>query len=550
MRSFIKKHQQIFIALIFSAIFSFMLFIVEPTTMYAGNSDDLWFDYYLLMGPSILLFFLCFAALFIFLCIIHAISSRIKNPKLFQFTYLFLSFCFICAYIQSNFLSSFLPPLDGSEPNWGEFLPNLISIVLLLFVAGSIIFLCIKFTIEKTIHYVFYVSLAVFAMLFTSLFTTFLTTSIFEPKGNIPVATIDNINLVSTNRNFLILLVDAVDSTHFNNVIKENPDYKSILSDFTYFPDTLSGYSFTRDSIPFILSGVWNENTKPFNQYSTEAYDNSKFFSALSAENYNKNFYEYSFVWQSRKAFEFENVVPVSDGVKTGFFIKQELKYILFKTLPHPLKRFTKIETLDFTPAQNDPPTTPAFFWSDTDYYHNTLKEPLSFTDEKYFQFIHLEGAHTPFTLSKDLEEADSEIYTYYDKLEATAKIIRAYIERLKTNHVYDNSTIVIMADHGFWYEKTGRQNPILYIKGVNEHHHEMQISEKQVSYADLCDTFIELLNDKKSTELFSDLPTNGRLRRYIDNLFNHEEHMTEYETTDKAWIKDGLKATGEEYDL
>ena len=52
--------------------------------------------------------------------------------------------------------------------------------------------------------------------------------------------------------------------------------------------------------------------------------------------------------------------------------------------------------------------------------------------------------------------------------------IAATYLEKLKKADSYDNSVIIIMSDHGYDEEGTeeyGRQNPLLMIKGRNEHH-------------------------------------------------------------------------------
>ena len=59
----------------------------------------------------------------------------------------------------------------------------------------------------KVFTYMKYISLAVFAMLFVSLGTTLLTSKdIYANKGTF-TATVDNINNLSNNENFLILLM-------------------------------------------------------------------------------------------------------------------------------------------------------------------------------------------------------------------------------------------------------------------------------------------------------------------------------------------------------
>ena len=76
--------------------------------------------------------------------------------------------------------------------------------------------------------------------------------------------------LQSNLNNFLILLVDMEDSKTFDKVLRENKK-EALFKDFTYFPDTLSAYPFTRESIPYIFSGNWYEAQTSFADYYNEA---------------------------------------------------------------------------------------------------------------------------------------------------------------------------------------------------------------------------------------------------------------------------------------
>ena len=534
-------------ALILSFAISFMLFIYEPITMYANNIPDFWFDFYILIKPIMLFSLLSFIILSVFFLVTYFIAKRFKHIGLYYFALLFATFCFICAYIHSNFLANFLPPLDGTTFDWSDPTANIISILTCIIIAIGIISSIFKINCIKTIKYTSFINLAIIAMLSISLLSTATTTDVFSPKDFIPTSTEKNLNLVSNDKNFMIFLVDAVDSVQFNKIVSNNQDYQNALKDFSYFPDTLSGYTFTRDSIPFILSGEWNENQTTFSEYSTNAYDNSKFFAKLSERNYNKNLYEIDFTWNSNKAADFDNIQSSTKSMNQKAFLKQELKYLLYKSLPFPLKAFSKIDTLNFAAAKQE---TNNFQWDDINFYHNYLDQPLEKTNEKYFQFIHIEGGHVPFDTDENVNPISEDKGTYPQKLEATMKIISSYINRLQENHTYDNSVIIILADHGYQYDGSSRANPILYIKGINETHNKMLTSDKQISYADLCNTFMELVEDKKSTEILAEIPDTGRIRRLISNPFKSENHMIEYKLNGKAWDANALQPTGKEYNL
>lgn len=546
----VKKTLFLLPAIIVSFVASFMVFLYEPITLYANNVDDFWFDFYTLIGPSLLFFFLSFLALAVVLIVVAVISKNKKHLNLYYIVISIFSLLLICSYIHSNFLANFLPPLDGTSFNWSDPTANIVSIVVCVILIGLLIFSIVKIKPQKTSKYCTYINSAIFAMLLVSLLSTIATTDVLKPKEFTPIATTKNLNLVSNNNNYLILLVDAVDSTHFNKIVSSNKDYQRIFKDFSYFPDTLSGYAFTRDSIPFIFSGEWNENQTSFSEYSTNAFNNSKFFAKLAEKEYNRNFYNFDFVWDDTKSLEFDNIMPLEKNIQKKTLLKQDVKFFLYKALPFPLKSLSKIETLDFS-STLAPQKEENFVWYDHNFYNYYLEQPLSKTDQNYFQYIHIEGAHVPFNLDSNVALLpDTEEGTYEDKVESTIKIIDKYLSRLKESEAYNNSTIIILADHGFWYEETNRANPILYIKGKSEKHDKMVVSDKQISYADLCNGFIELLDNKSSTEIFKDIPTEGRIRRYLYNGFNEEEHMYEYEQAGHAWEADKLKPTGREFDL
>ena len=535
--------------LILAFSISFMAFIFEPIMMYANNINDFWFDFMILIFPTMLFFIVSFVLIFGILLLSFYIAKSKKKEKVFYIFLFSLGALFLVFYINSNYLAGFLPALDGEIIDYGGFLVNFFAILIPILIVVGIILLVKKFRFEKAAKILAYIQLAVVVMLSVSLISVFLTTPVLENKRNLIVSTTKNLNLASEKENFFIFLVDAIDSTTFNKIVESDEKYQETLKDFVYFPDSLSGYDFTRDSIPLIFSGVFNKNEQAFSEYSTKAFDGSPLFKALDEQNYLRNFYDNDFVWESEEVTKFSNIESLENKVKLVPMFKQEMKYILFKFLPQPLKRFSKIEGLNFNLARPIDERE-VFRWGDVHFYNDVLEEEIGKTDKKVFSYIHIEGAHVPFTIDENVRYVDEGEGSYPKKVEATMKIIRKYLERLKSADVYDNSSIVILADHGYNFEESGRQNPILYIKTKNETRESTKVSEKQVSYVDLAEAFVRILNRKTSEELFADLPVEGRTRTFIHNGFKTEDHMIEYQTTDKAWNKDSLIPTGREFNL
>ena len=531
-------------SIILSAIISFMFFIHEPITLYANNINDFWFDFYIFIGPAFLAFLICFAAITLFLLLFFIISHFSHKPALYYFAFLATFAAFLITYIHGNFMNQALPSLNGETIEWQNFTTEkIISVVICIIVIAVLAFTVYKFKFKNVTRYATYVSLVIFGMLAVSLVSTLATTDALKPKAVLTYATTDNINTYSDNQNFLILLLDAVDSARFVKATKNNPLYKETFKDFTYYPDTVGAYNLTRDSIPFIFSGKWDYNETDFVTYSTDAFNSSPFFAELESNQYMMNFYENEYDWHDRKAFAFSNITSHDKNLNKTAFVKNIIRYDLFKYAPWFLKSHVGYERIDFLATQATD-ERPNFDWGDLVNYQNITENSPETTDQKLFQFLHLEGAHVPYNLDSDLKSTKDG--TYEEKCIATLKIINAYIERLRDNNLYDNSVIIVMADHGVNY--VANPNPILYIKGIKENH-SLQTSDKAVWYPDLLKAFSELLAGKSSSELFSEI-TEHRDRYIIQIPYQHEEHMIEWVQTGNAWDPTTLKQTGKEYDL
>lgn len=540
-------------ALILSFAISFMLFIYEPIVMYLNNTSDFWFDLNILVSYSFITFLILFLFITIVYIIIYLIDKRaLKGRKKIYETFLIFGFCmFFVTYIQGNYLSGKLPPLDGKTINWNNYtFDSIISAVLLIIVFGITILLIKKYKFEKTIKWSKNITLAICAMLAVSLTTTFFTVKTeSDSKKYTVTATTNYINNYSTDKNFIILLLDSIDSETMEKIVQKDNKYLDVFDDFTYFPDTVGGYPFTRDTVPLVLSGNWSENKTDFTSFYNEAMDNSKLLDYLRDYNYNINIYNDEISYNTEKAKDIKNF-SFNNKVDLFSFIKQELKYDLFKYLPFYLKKYSKIETMNFIKTRklvNDE----LFLWDDTIFLDNYLKRDVTLGDNKEFKYIHLEGAHYPFDCDKNFNKKENG--TYEEKIEGSIILIDKYLKYLKENDIYDNSAIIILADHGFWWEIDDdsllkRQNPILYIKGFDEHH-KREVSDEKVSFDNLQDMYNNLLNGNKAEDVMEGIDTTKPRRFMLYRVFGYN-HMEEFLQYGHSKDLNTLKKSGNVYDL
>ena len=162
--------------------------------------------------------------------------------------------------------------------------------------------------------------------------------------------------------------------------------------------------------------------------------------------------------------------------------------------------------------------------------------------------FIHITGAHTPFRLDRYVEESEEADYT--SSVEASFTILLRYLDVLREAGFYDNSAIVLLADHGTndspeidTADPTGRQNPILFIKGIGEEHG-YEESDAPISFDDLQDAYLALLDGKGGKDVFPIEEDAVRQRRYLSYTL-YDYTLTEYSQEGDAADADTLTPTG-----
>ncbi len=543
----------------------FMMLIFEPILLYATNMNDFWFDFSIMIGP-VLGVFSCFLLGGILVVSAVYFLNLIFSGRMILYRLLTLAgfIVFFLLYLQGNWLAGNLPPLTGESINWEDYGSSenfVLRVAVIVLCAAAVIFIW-RFRLRCTVRYAAAGAGIICVLLTASLIPTVVENEALKSKDTFS-PTLENFNTISTNRNFLVFLLDAVDSKSFYDVMMTDKDFDGILDDFTYYPDTLSTFSYTQNSIPNILTGAVQHNEIDFFDYSSNAYNQSPLFKKLVQNGYGINLYSSAVTWGGNREFEIENSTSIYDiTVDFMSFMEQELRYIQFKYLPYGVKQYSEIETLDFNTCKvSDPEQNGYYSWGNVDNYGRIQETSvLDHSNKNYFQFIHCEGGHYPDNMDKYLNYIEGG--TYEQKIAASLTMIKVYLQRLKDNDAYDNSVIIIMADHGRyqkveeWYSGEDNEpyrsldcmNPILFIKGINERHRLME-SDRPISYCDLQNAFCDLIDGKQSAELFTEIQP-GQKRTVLWGLWNQTHHMVEYETTGKAWEIKKFTPTGNVYDL
>lgn len=463
----------------------FMFFILGPTDVFFSNVSEFDFDYFSMM-------LLMLIGLIISLFFVSVILSLLGK---FRFAPTVYSLCFFMTlffYIQGNYIPRNYGVLNGSEIEWEKY-PGLAvaSLVLAVVILLLFVFVIVRFK-DKSIKICTYGATILLAIQVISVGILIVQNreSIHGNSENI-VFTTSHFNEYSENENIIVLVLDSFDSSVMEECVNEGI-VDDMFDGFTYYPNTIGAYPTTVGAVSYILTGEWNENKGSIAEYQELAYKNSPLFSNLENSDYQTDVYATGdSVYTGTKYFANEETVKVHISNEFGF-IKTMLKLICFDYFPHQFKQYFYVTNSDFD----------SYIVSDSfEIYKKNVPEVYSFLcnselsvslAHNNFKYIHTKGIHPPYEFNAELETINDGVLA--DEVQGCFTFLRTYFDVLKENGVYDNSCIIVMADHGF--SECSGQHPLFMVKNRYESH-SLQISDAAVSYEYLQDVFESFINNE-----------------------------------------------------
>ena len=528
----------------------FITLVYGPLELYFTNRKDFWFAPNVIV-PEVL--FLFAAALL--LCILLLAAANRWAPKL----YTLLTGCFVwgtlVCYLHSNFLSGWLPSMDGSAVDWNAY-PTQRALSAAVCVAAALFvgFLGWKKWLQNA---AFFGGGALTLMLAITVVTLGLGSSSLQ--GSYYFSTNKELQDYSSDKNFLMFVVDTVDGDVFEQLVNETPEYQEALRDFTYYSNTMSGYAYTELSMSQFLTGQWYEGDVPFETYCTKALNESPFLADLQNRDYRMGFYfGYNFFDKNSGPDRFVNLSLRTSEITTHpAFWRVILRMSCVKNAPFDFKRLgyglpEKLNGL----IQKGPVDFENRFESDNAAFWNYCQTtPVTTTgSDKVFKYIHLDGAHPAFLYGPHLEKvAGTEQATYPNSVGSCLYVIENYLNMLRENDCYDNTAILILSDHGYGENGTdeGRQHSILLAKGFGEHH-DYAVNEAPVSFGEMQSICDVLLDGGMSDEISTYRAGDSRERRYMLSsiISTKNNQFTEYMQTGYAGDLNTMQKTGRVYKI
>jgi len=480
--------------LIESAFLPFVIFVFAPIDNYLLAPTDYNFS----LANVFVYFFILFLISWLILATLLFLTPELGRGYVASL----LFFLGITLYIQGNFLNNNYGTLGGQTIDWSRFATrgviSVLSVIICFVVVTTFVVIFRKKDFEKVIAVICCILMGM--QLFTCMAEIVLKREwiLFTYNESI-ITTQDGMFELSSTSNTIVFVVDSLDTRDVYDILGTDIDFIDTFEDFTFFDDCVSVSGVTIVSVPYILTGEMYLNEQPINDYAREGYYNSALLEVLIENNYDIGIYSpqgtlrLGFDKEELNGDYYTNVKFLKrEAVSFSNFIQIYGKLIAFKYLPQPLKQnflITSKDLQNLIAVQGD--YTP-YILDDPAFFNNLQASGISIsTDRPVFRMYHIWGAHTPYTMNENGEYVPDGVYRS-TQIRGSFKIIEEYINELKELGIYDQTNIVIIADHGSF---GARLSSAVLIKRAGENH-PFEINSNPVSYYDhLENTLISLIN-------------------------------------------------------
>ena len=483
------------VAVVLLPIISYLC--LGPLEIYYGNTKDFPFelsDFFLAsLGISAVVLLLGVAFLL-------SLPQKVNN----YFCAGILAFG-VCSYVQNMFMNTKLVEIDGSQMKW-ETLGNypIINLIIWIVIILVIILLCIKLR--------FSIGLIAGTGAFLSIIQVVAIISLLVGgigKTNQSV----NYNMlgddtfhVGNKKNVVVYVIDSLGTTLVDDALKEYPNMLDDFQDFTYYTNADCEYYCTFPSMTHLLTGTdFDFHAESSEAWLANAWNSERakdFYNILHGSDVTCNLFSldngYVYGDKVNLVGKFDNIQKAEVEIDLPMLMKKIYKLSAYRYVPYVMKPSFEILTKDFNNIATIKNSNFDVTDDNVEFYEAMKANHYSIKDDydSVFMVTHLFGSHAPCTTSAQgtyVEEA-----TVYETICGIFKILSDAISEFKELGIYDNTDIIIMADHGSW--GNGDTQPLFMVKRSGDHRDTMVFNNAPIAFSDFQATVLELfgLNHEK----------------------------------------------------
>ncbi|MCM1298888.1 MAG: hypothetical protein NC203_05215 [Firmicutes bacterium] len=454
----------------------FTLFIYLPTDSFINNAEDFPFTY-----QSIIFYMLIpLAAVFLVLGLIAVFLKE----RLLKGYLSFLAGINLAVFIQYMFLNRNLSAITGDKIHWEEHTKFSVLTAVIWIAVLVLPFLLEKLAPKVWAAVVKKIPLFIGLIEAVSAVILMLFSSGDAFRGDVYALSGEEQYKVSPGKNIITIILDAADNMYVKKLLNSDSEVFDGYEDFTLYTNTCSVFDSTFQSLTQIYSGITEKPTGIVADWNRKAWDGEmaeEFYGRFHDADYKMNFFvDANWVLTDLEG-KADNLAPaaLSSLGSKGRAVMDISALSLFRAAPFALKRFIPVENIDLESLveKNDK----------ADFANEAFDGgidglSLADTEQNYFIVEHIKGVHAPFDIDGDPVKTT----------EYVLEIAKKYIEGLKRLGVYDDATIIVMADHGTHnITSYPASTPLFMIKEAGKSGDKLTLSGAPIYYADLMSTYL-----------------------------------------------------------
>ena len=525
-----------------------VVFVQLPIGLWAGNAAEFQSSPWWLLALGVAAVVVTVACSICLLWLLPPESRRVAAS----------AFCAVglIAWIQGNFLVGGMTTLSGQRAPV-EFASGHPALTML---AAVVAWAVIGLGVWRAPR----VALVGLAVLTTGLYATTIVALAISPvrRRVHPVATAASIFRFSSRENVLVVLLDGLESRVARQVFWQSPAIARAFDGFRLYPDTAGVAPTTFLSLPAIHSGTIYSPALTPAEYFVDAIQQHSFMNRFADAGFDTVLLNpVQDVCPARvRVCTAASQVLRSAGARLRRECLQLLDLSLFRASPAWLKRRIYNDGEWLTAGGMDVPYEIAQVVEGNELFEQ-LSVRLSVDDgAPALKFVHSLSTHTPYVLTDDCRTVAP---TSLDHLLPQARCgllaVASLLNRLKDAGSYDNTLIVVMADHGInpgvygrttsdalgkgWQHLAGAANPIFLMKPQRRRGDLTEVSDA-VHVPDLGAMLCAQIRSCRGSAPMADVErVTTRPRRFYDYDWRDEfwrsrtvANLTSYEIRGPVW--------------
>ena len=428
----------------------------------------------------------------------------------------------LSCYTQALFMNVGLPQADGGVVNWDDYTTiTLLSAAAWIALIAVSVVVVIRYPRKAQMGFCL-VALALVVVQGAGVASLFVGESgASNVAGRTMMVSEKGLLDVSAKTNVVEFVLDNYDTALLEQAVSEEPEMFDGFEGFTWFKDSAGSMIPTRYGNVFLLTGVLPREDEPFSAFLANRYARSPYLGDIRKAGYDVGVYSDTLGEQYLSADEAiqhlyrytSNIAPLDrDAMDVPATAASLLRCALYRDLPwlvKPLAWFytDEVNRSMFGSGRAASDKTP-YLMDDGSLLSRLRTEGLSTNDQDAsYRYIHVIGAHDPFSLDRNGEEVGVGNSNPLDQAIGSMKIVETYINELKQLGVYDQTTVIVTTDHGSWWCQEGEidqpKSPIVLFKPAASvaggRDKPLAVSESPVSAGDILATVEEVIGAPNS---------------------------------------------------